>query len=44
MRLSFLLELTAKARTAGNRFHIPTQLFRNLELAADALRALDEED
>ena len=42
MRLSFLLELTARTRKAGNRFHIPMQLFHNLELAADALRVLDD--
>lgn len=43
MRLSFLLELTTRSRRQGGRLHIPMQLFRNLELAADALCVLDEE-
>lgn len=43
MRLSFLLELTTRSRQAGGRLHIPMQLFRNLDLAVDALCALDGE-
>ena len=43
MRLSFLLELTARSRRQGGRLHIPMQLFPNLEQAADALCAWDEE-
>lgn len=41
MRLSFLLELTARSRQEGGRLHIPMHLFRNLDLAAEALCALD---
>lgn len=43
MRLSFLLELTARSRRQGGRLHIPMQLFRNLELAVEALCVLDGE-